>query len=141
VKVSANLTHMKTHIHVLVVANEALESPELVAALQRRSEHSPLRVFLLAPATEHERPAAHQRLEQVVRRLAVIGIEATGIIGDSDAVFAVRTVWNPMFYDEMVVCTFPPPASTWLRIDLVGRLAGLTGATVSWIQAAVTASP
>lgn len=132
---------MQSPIHLLVVANETLDCRELSAALERRAREHAVRVYLLAPAAAKDRAIAHARLDRLVRRLADVGVEAVGLIGHSDPLVAVEAVWNPAFYDEVIVCTLPAPVSRWLRVDLPARITRLTGALVHHIEAPGTARP
>ena len=69
------------------------------------------------------------------------GIAATGIPGDSMALVAVREIWDPGLYDEIIVCTLSAPVSHWLRVDLPARIAELTGANVCHLRVSGTHSP
>jgi hypothetical protein len=121
--------------HLLVVANETLESPELAQQLERRARDQAIRVSLLAPTLPHRRADAEGRLQRMVRRLTDSGIPATGIVGDGIALVAVNEVWSPQRYDEVIVCTLPARLSSWLRVDLASRLADLTGASICHVAA------
>jgi hypothetical protein len=128
-------TSMGLETHLLVVANETLESPELLVEIERRSREHAVRVFLLAPTPPCQRAATDARLRRAVERFAEAGITATGVLGDSIALVAVREVWDPRLYDEIIVCTLPAPVSNWLRVDTPARIADLTGANVHHLPA------
>lgn len=128
-------TSMGLETHLLVVANETLGSPELTLEIERRSREHAIRVFLLAPTPLSQRAASHARLRKAVRRFAEAGIAATGVLGDSLALVAVRETWDPRLYDEIIVCTLPAPVSNWLRVDMPARIAELTGANVYHLPA------
>jgi hypothetical protein len=121
---------MAFRTHLLVVANQTVDSPELLAALRERAAQSPIHVTLLVPSPYSERPQAQTRLEAAKQSLAAGGIEAQGILGDADPIVAVQEAWNPGSYDEVVVSTLEAGASRWLQVDLPHRVAKLTDCTV-----------
>ena len=127
---------MAFRTHLLVVANRTIDSPELIAALERRAQAGPLHVTLLAPALWSERAAAQRRLDRALTRLRRAGIEAEGGIGDQDPIVAVQEAWNPGRFDGIVVSTLAAPVSRWMQIDLPHRVARLTDCNVEHVQAA-----
>ncbi len=118
---------------MLVIAADGLESDQLTAELERRTQRGPLRAFALLPAATDEREEAFARLGTVVRRWSEAGVVAVGFVGDADPVAAVRAVWHPVFYDEVLACVAPAPIARRLRIDVSRRIARLTGAEVSLV--------
>jgi hypothetical protein len=127
---------MAFRTHLLVVANRTIDSPELIAALERRAQAAPLHVTLLAPALWSERTAAQQRLDSALTQLHAAGIEAEGRLGDQDPIVAVQEAWNPGRFDGIVVSTLAGPVSRWMQIDLPHRVARLTDCNVEHVQAA-----
>jgi hypothetical protein len=113
--------------HVLVVAADGLESDELTAELARRARRGPLRAFVLLPAATDEREEAFARLGGVVRRWGEAGVVTVGLVRAPNPAVAVRAVWHPLFYDEVLVCMRPTPFARRLRVDLPRRIARLTG--------------
>jgi hypothetical protein len=120
---------------LLVVANRTAGSEELADALHRRAEGGGLSVTLVMPSPLGQYGVAHERLNNIIDRLRATGIAADGTLGDNDPVNAALEAWDPMRYDEIVVCTLPPGESTWLHIDLPHRLRRLTDATVQHVVA------
>ena len=128
---------MAFRTHLLVVANQTADSPELIAALHERAEQSPIHVTLLVPSTYAERAEANARIQTAKRSLADKGIEADGLLGDADPIVAVQENWNPGRYDEVVVSTLEEGASRWLQFDLPHRVAKLTDCTVRHVAVPV----
>jgi hypothetical protein len=120
--------------HLLVVANQTVDSPELLDALRQRAQQSPIHVTLLAPSTFAERSQAQRRLQSAMAALEAAGIETVGLLGDADPIVAVQEEWNPGRYDEVVVSTLAAGSSQWLRIDLPHRVAKLTDCQVRHVS-------
>ena len=116
--------------HVLVVANQTVDSSELLDALRQRAERGPIHVTMLAPCSFAERGQATERLQSATADLEAAGIEAATVLGDADPIVAVQEEWNPGRYDEVIVCTLAAGASQWLQVDLPHRVAKLTDCQV-----------
>jgi hypothetical protein len=127
--------------HLLVVANQTVDSPDLLKALDERAQQSPIHVTLLAPVLWSEREAARARLDEACAGLRERGIESDGILGDADPMVAVQEVWDPGRFDEIVVSTLATGASRWMQIDLPHRIAKLTDCTVRHIESHPAAEP
>jgi phosphopantetheine adenylyltransferase len=122
---------------VLVVANETLVGTELVDVLQRRAEHGPIRVTVVAPVTQpregyvvyrdSRRAAAGRRLDRVLAALRLAGIPAHGGVFDDEPLTAVKDVLASEDVDEIVVCTHPETKSGWLRKNLVDEIRNAAG--------------
>jgi hypothetical protein len=123
--------------HLLVVANQTVDSPELLAALTQRAQESPIHVTLLAPTLWSEREEARERVQAAVDGLEAAGVSADGTLGDADPIVAVQEAWNPGRYDEVLVSTLTEGASRWLQIDLPHRVARLTDCQVRHIAVPV----
>jgi hypothetical protein len=111
---------------VLVVANETVGGEELMDALGEIALAGKARFHVVAPAlnsrlktwTSDEDPAraaAQHRLDTTLRRLAEIGIQADGQIGDVDPLVAVEDGVRRFRPTEIVVSTHPPGRSNWLE--------------------------
>ncbi|MDX6640716.1 MAG: hypothetical protein QOF12_1727 [Solirubrobacteraceae bacterium] len=120
---------------LLIVANRTAGSAELADALRSRATSSGVRATIVMPAVLGREADASARLAAVVEQLRADGIDAEGVLGDSDPVNAALDVWDPRRFDEIIVCTLPPGESTWLHIDLPHRLRRLTDATVQHLVA------
>src|SRR3954465_2974656 len=120
---------MPFRTHLLVVANQTVDSPDLLSALEGRAEQGPLHVTLLAPVLWSEREEARAGWNPACAGLRGGGLEGAGILGDADPMVAIQEVWNPGRFDEIMVSTFASGASRWMQVDLPHRSAKLTDCT------------
>jgi hypothetical protein len=132
---------MPFRTHLLVVASQTVDSPDLVAALGERAGQGPIHVTMLSPVLWSEREQARARLEAACEQLRAQGIESEAVVGDADPLVAVQEIWNPGRFDEIVVSTFASGASRWMQVDLPHRVAKLTDCTVRHIEARPEAAP
>src|SRR3954469_5329942 len=109
---------MPVRTHLLVVANQTLDSPDLLDALEQRAAQGPIHVTLLSPVLWSEREAARKRADDACTKLRERGIEPEAALGDADPIVAVQETWHPGRFDEIVVSTFTTGASRWMQIDL-----------------------
>jgi len=123
--------------NVIVVASRTATAPELVEALKERAAREPTRFTLVVPGTPHDdgHLPADQRLAEAVEYLRAQGLDIAGIVGDPNPVFAVRELWDPTRYDEIVISTLPLRQSKWLPAGLPQRVAQVTGAPVTHVVA------
>jgi GABA permease len=114
----------------LVVANQTLGGEHLLSLLRTLAE-SPSSFHVLVPATppnDHlwteaeARAIARQRLDTALERFRAVGLEATGEVGDGRPLQAIDDVLEEQPFDEIVLSTFPPGLSRWLRLDLPHRV-------------------
>jgi hypothetical protein len=120
--VEVDLASPREKSHVLVIANQTILGEPLLGAIRGRSEASPAEFTLLIPA---DAEGAEARLHEVCARMAALGFEASGLLGDPDPVVAAQNVVHDEQIDEIIVSTFPEEASGWLRRDVVGRIRSL----------------
>ncbi|MBB3084026.1 hypothetical protein [Geodermatophilus sabuli] len=133
----------------LVVANQSLDSDELMELVRERVASGPAEFWLVVPATpvkdlasnampipmpvmggiptlpappEEARRMAQAKLDAAVRRLTAAGVRADGTVGDPDPVRAVENAMATREFDEIIVSTLPARVSRWLHHDLPGRL-------------------
>jgi hypothetical protein len=86
-----------------------LPAPELLLAAG-----SNITKFPEAPPPDHDiSVAAGHRMNIAVRRLRLIGCQASGFISDDDLVTAVRTETRARHYDQVILATGRQPGS-WL---------------------------
>ena len=122
--------------HVLVVANETMTGPSLIAAVESRQ---PDLVTVLAPISnphagyvvyeDTRRAAAGRRLERTLTKLREAGIPAHGLVVDSDPADAVRdaiAMLEPR-PTEIIVSTHPQEKSGWLRRKVIDRVRDAAG--------------
>jgi nucleotide-binding universal stress UspA family protein len=115
---------------VLVVANETVAGEELLSAISTLALSHKSRFLVVCPAlnsrlrtyTSDEDPAreaAQQRLDETLARLASVGIEASGEIGDGDPLLAIDDAVRTFGPAEIVISTHPPGRSNWLERGVV----------------------
>ncbi|MEX0984822.1 MAG: hypothetical protein WD096_07200 [Actinomycetota bacterium] len=118
----------------LIVANQTLAGGALLGKIRTLHEAGPCTFHVLVPATppaghpwtegEAQRTAAH-RLDDCLRRLSAMGIQASGEVGDAHPVDAIKDLMlSGQAFDEIVLSTLRPGLSRWLRWDLISRVQG-----------------
>ena len=124
--------------NVLVVASQTADSQHLLDALKHRAERSPIKVTLVMPAQGPGlggREAMRERLDKALAAMREAGLEADGVIGDTNPMDAVAEWFDPSRHDEAVVCTLPGRSSKWLQHDFPHRVARFTGVPVTHVVA------
>jgi hypothetical protein len=116
----------------LVVANQTLAGPHLLEAITARQVREPHEFHIVVPASHphggaawtegHARAHAQTVLRNALEYFGDAGIPATGEVGDENPVLAVGDVLRREPFDEIIVSTFPPGVSRWLKRDLPRRL-------------------
>lgn len=115
---------------VLVVANETVAGEELLSTISTLALSQQTRFRVVCPAlnsrlktyTSDEDPAraaAQERLDVTLARLASVGIEASGEVGDGDPLVAVDDAVRTFGPNEIVISTHPPGRSNWLEKGVV----------------------
>ena len=115
---------------VLVVANETVAGEELLSTISTLALSEQTRFRVVCPAlnsrlktyTSDEDPAraaAQERLDVTLERLASVGIEASGEVGDGDPLVAVDDAVRTFGPNEIVISTHPPGRSNWLERGVV----------------------
>lgn len=118
---------------ILVVANKTADSPDLIAALRRRTVDAPADLTLLVPAVPHGLAWAADmkagwsdavvRADRAASRLREADLELEEVIvGDPDPFAAVGDVLHMREFDEVVVSVLPRGISRWLALGLPARL-------------------
>jgi hypothetical protein len=110
---------------VLVVANQTMTSEELLDAIRARAAQGAARFVLIEPQsdpTQSEHPDAERRLRRALSELRGAGIEAHGWVAHPDPFEAAMQEVHEERIDEIIVSTFEPERSGWLRKDLIERL-------------------
>jgi GABA permease len=124
-------SHAPGHRRVLVVANETVGGPELLAELRRQAGGGKTEVLVVTPAlnsplrhwTSDEdgaRAAAGERLEASLTAMRAAGLSARGEVGDADPLQAIEDALRTFAPDELVISTHPEGRSHWLERGVVG---------------------
>jgi hypothetical protein len=111
--------------NVLVVANETVVGDPLLARIRERAERSPASFLIICPQSDPNRsdhPEAERRLRRALAILRGQGIEAHGQVSHPDPYTAAMQAVHDERIDEIIVSTFAPERSPWLRKNLVQRL-------------------
>lgn len=106
----------------LIVANQTLGGSALMREIRARSDDERARFHVLVPvAPDGDLATARERLEQQLGRLADLGVEASGEVGDPDPLAAIQEAIRHQPVSEVILSTLPSGASRWLRNDLPSR--------------------
>ena len=81
------------------------------------------------------RESARRRLKAATTRLRGAGLEVEYQVGDPDPEAAVKALWDPSRFDEVIVCTLPTALSNWLKRDLPHRVERITRVPVTHVIA------
>ena len=117
---------------ILVVANETVGGPELLAQIREHAGTRKAKVLIVSPALnsalktwtsdeDEARAAAQTRLDASLQSMRSVGLEATGEIGDTDPVQAIEDALRTFQPDELVISTHPEGRSKWLERGVVDR--------------------
>ena len=115
---------------VLVVANETVGGEELLSAISTLALSNRTSFLVVCPALnsrlrtytsdeDSARGEARKRLDQTIERLASVGIDARGEVGDGDPLVAIDDAVRTFGPDEIVISTHPPGRSNWLERGIV----------------------
>ncbi|MBU8809121.1 amino acid permease [Mycolicibacterium goodii] len=127
-----------THPHrVLVLANQTVESAELLDELRRIGADRDTRYHVVVPASpidtgvasthgpldisEATQRAAQERLDNTLATLRSEHFEATGTLGEYRPLRALAKAVETFRPDQIVISTLPPEESVWQRFDVVDR--------------------
>jgi hypothetical protein len=117
---------------ILVVANETVGGPELLAEIREHAGDRKAIVHVVCPAlnsplrtwTSDEdaaRAEARKRLDACLASLRAVGLDASGEIGDGDPVQAIEDALRTFQPDELIVSTHPEGRSRWLERGVIER--------------------
>ncbi|HEX4734650.1 MAG TPA: hypothetical protein VH247_09575 [Thermoleophilaceae bacterium] len=122
----------------LVVANQTVEDEQLLEMIKSRASDGRHRFVLIMPQGEGAEGDPYERLAHVLRRLEEGGVDAVGQVVHPDPFTAIQNAvqWYPV--DDIIISTFAPEKSGWLRADLVGRVRSATGKPVEHVVAGET---
>jgi len=122
--------------NVLVIANETVIGEPLLARIRERAARGPASFLIVAPQsdpTQAEHPAAERRLRRALTMLRAEGIDVHGQVAHPDPFTAAMHAVEDERVDEIIVSTFAPSKSPWLRRDLVQRLHKATNLPVEHV--------
>jgi hypothetical protein len=125
--------------NVLVLANETVVGEPLLDKIRERSAASPASFLILSPQgdpTAGDHPEAERRLKRALFQLRGEGIDVHGQVAHPDPFSAAMEAVHDERVDEIVVSTFEPLSSGWLRKDVVERLRKETGLPVEHVVVA-----
>lgn len=81
------------------------------------------------------RSLAEQRLTQMTEAIEGAGARADGAVCDADPLEAVKETMAEHSYSEVIISTLPARLSHWLKMDLPSRVARVSSAPVTTIEA------
>src|SRR5947209_1063165 len=122
--------------NVLVIANETVLGEHLLQRIRERARESRASFLIISPQsdrTEGAHPDAERRLRRALAELRGAGIDAHGQVAHPDPFSAAMEAMREERVDEIIVSTFGPERSGWLRRDLVERLRSETKVSVEHI--------
>jgi hypothetical protein len=122
--------------NVLVIANETVVGEPLLAKIRERAAAGPASFLIVSPQsdpTAGEHPEAERRLKRALAQLRGEGIDAHGQVSHPDPFSAAMEAVHDERVDEILVSTFEPLSSGWLRGDVVERLRKETGLPVEHV--------
>jgi len=135
----------RAEANVLVVANETVVGDPLLDTIRARAAQGPTSFLIVSPqsdATASEHPEAERRLRRAMTLLRGEGLEVHGQIAHPDPFTAAMQAVQDERIDEIIVSTFPgEKRSTWLRGDIVNRLAKQTGLPVTHVEVEIEPEP
>jgi hypothetical protein len=124
--------------NVLVIANETVVGDHLLTRIKERAAGGSASFLIVSPQSDPSRsshPDAERRLRRAVAELRGAGIDAHGQVAHPDPFTAAQEAIREERVDEIIVSTFAPERSGWLRRDLVERLRAETGLPVEHLIA------
>jgi hypothetical protein len=111
--------------NVLVVANETVIGKPLLDRIRDRARRGGATFLIISPQSDPSQgahPEAERRLRRALTELRSEGIEAHGQVAHPDPFTAAMHAVEDERIDEIIVSTFAPGRSPWIRRNLVQRL-------------------
>ena len=119
----------------LVVANQTVETEQLFDALKKKAAEGPRRFVVILPQGEGGGGDPYERLAHVLQHLEEAGLDAVGQVVHPDPFTAIQNAVRYYPVDDIIISTFEPERSGWLRGDLVERVRSATGKPVEHVVA------
>ncbi|HEY6068795.1 MAG TPA: hypothetical protein VIU81_08850 [Gaiellaceae bacterium] len=123
--------------NILVIANETVIGQELLGKIRERAAKGGASFLIVSPQSDPTgaaHPEAERRLKQALAELRGAGIDAHGQVAHPDPFSAALEAIHEERADEIIVSTFAPEKSGWLRRDLVERLRNETNLPVEHVM-------
>ena len=111
--------------NVLVIANETVVGEPLLNRIRERAERGKASFLIVCPQSDPSQgshPEADRRLRRALAELRSDGIDAHGQVAHPDPFTAAIQAVHDERVDEIIVSTYGPDRSPWLRKSLVQRL-------------------
>jgi hypothetical protein len=111
--------------NVLVIANETVVGDPLLDRIRERAARSPASFLIICPQSDPssaEHPEAERRLRRALAILRAEGIDAHGQVAHPDPYTAAMQAIHDERTDEVIVSTFAPERSPWMKRNLIQRL-------------------
>jgi hypothetical protein len=124
--------------NVLVIANETVIGEQLLSKIRERGARGNVSFLIVSPQSdpsEGAHPEAERRLKRALAELRGSGLDAHGQVAHPDPFSAALEAIREEKVDEIIVSTFGPEKSGWLRRDLVERLREETKLPVEHVMA------
>jgi hypothetical protein len=122
--------------NVLVLANETVVGKALLDRICERAQRGNASFLIISPQSDPTRgdhPEAERRVRRAVAELRSEGIDAHGQVAHPDPFSAAMEAVRDERIDEIIVSTFAPTRSPWLKKNLLQRLHNETGLPVEHI--------
>lgn len=120
-----DLTAEGGEANVLVIANETVVGDPLLARIRDRAQSGPASFLIICPQSDPsqaDHPEAERRLRRALAILRGEGIDAHGQVSHPDPYTAAMQAVHDERVDEIIVSTFAPEHSPWMKKNLVQRL-------------------
>lgn len=111
--------------NVLVIANETVMGDPLLDRIRERAQRGPASFLVICPQSDPsqaDHPGAERRLRRALAVLRSEGIDAHGQVSHPDPYTAAMQAVHDERIDEIIVSTFAPGRSPWMKRNLVQRL-------------------
>ena len=122
--------------NVLVIANETVVGEALLDRVRERASRGAASFLIVSPQsdpTQSAHPEAERRLRRALAELRAAGIDAHGQVSHPDPYTAAMQAIEDERIDEVIVSTFEPTESSWLRKDIVERVRNDAGVPVEHV--------
>ena len=127
----------------LVVANQTLGGEALLQQIRETMSWGACAFHLVVPATPGKdhltytegeaRALAEHTLHDGLARFRAEGAVVTGAVGDASPILAIADALREQTFEEVILSTFPPSISRWMRLDLPRRVKRRFGLPVTHV--------